>query len=65
MDRLRQQGRPDPRQPGRPQLPQGERRAARLACGWQCPRRYRMGQQSVSLCPTHLQVVAKKREIGM
>ncbi len=37
------------------QLPQRERRAARLARRFPWPRRHRMGQEPVSVCPTHLQ----------
>ena len=55
MAGLRQQGRPDPYQPGRTQLPQRKERAAHLARGFQWARRNRMGQQPISFRSTHIQ----------
>ena len=46
---VRQQGRPDPHQPGRARLPEGARRAARLARGRPCARPDALGEQPVSL----------------
>ena len=48
---LRQEGRPDPHQPGRARLPEGKGRPARLARGRQRPRPYGVGEQPVSLRP--------------
>ena len=45
LARLREQGRLDPHQPGRPRLPQGARRAARLARRRPRPRRHGVGQE--------------------
>ena len=53
---LRQQGRTDPHQPGRPRLPQGARRAAHLARRLPRPRRHGVEQEPVLVCPADLQV---------
>ena len=62
LARLRQEGRPDPHQPGRACLPEGKGRPARLARGRQRARPDGVEEQPVSLLPAHfsLKDCAKK-----
>ncbi len=62
LDRLRQQGRPDPHQPGRARLPEGEGRPARLARRRPCARPDGVEEQPVFLLPAHLSLKARANE---
>ena len=61
LARLRQQGRPAPHQPGRPCVPQGEGRPARLARGRPRARPYRVEEQPVPVLPASLPVTRGRR----
>ena len=62
LDRLRQQGRPDPHQPGRARLPEGQGCPARLARGRPRARRDGVEEQPVSLLPAHFPLKACANE---
>ena len=61
LARLRQEGRPDPHQPGRARLSQGEGRPARLARRRQRARPDGVEEQPLSLRPAHLPLRASRR----
>ena len=63
LARLRQQGRPDPHQPGRARLPEGEGRPARLARRRQRARPDGVEEQPVSLLPAHFPLRACANEV--
>ena len=60
LARLRQEGRPDPHQPGRARLPEGKGRPARLARGRQRARPDGVEEQPLSLRPTHFSLTGRR-----
>ena len=63
LDRLRQEGRPDPHQPGRACLYQGEECSACLACGRQRARPDGVEEQPLSLQPRASSAEAMQSEV--